>query len=99
MSNNRILEPGTERNEFNSPSWTKVDLRISQDLPGLRAEDRTQVFMVIDNLTNLINSDWGVLQQADFPNTLVRQGDGTLSSFSINAASVYEIRFGAKYEF
>jgi len=55
--------------------------------------------MVIDNLTNLINSDWGVLQQADFPNTRVRQSDGTLSPFSINAASVYEIRFGAKYDF
>jgi len=99
LSTNRLLEPGTERNEFTSPSWSKIDLRISQKLPGLRGEDRTQVFMVIDNLTNLINSDWGVLQQADFPNTRVRQSDGSLSPFSTNAASVYEIRFGAKYDF
>ena len=99
LSTNRLLAPGTERNEFTSPSWTKIDFRISQDLPGFRAQDRSQVFMVIDNLTNLINSEWGVLEQADFPNTRVQLGNGRLSDFSINAASTYEIRFGAKYDF
>lgn len=94
LSNNRILQPGTERNEFTSPSWTKIDLRISQELPGLRAEDRSEIFMVIDNLTNLIDSDWGVLERVPFPNTLI---DG--QPLSINAASTYEIRFGARYDF
>lgn len=89
-----ILLPGTTRNEFTSPTWTKVDLRISQELPGFRADDRTEVFMVIDNLTNLINSDWGILERPVFPGTLhVNQ------ALSINQASAYEIRFGARYDF
>jgi len=92
---NSVLLPGTERNEFTSPSWTKVDLKITQDLPGLRENDRTQVFMVIDNLTNLINSDWGVLEQGGFPRTLVTGQPLDL----IEEASVYEIRFGANYTF
>ena len=89
-----VLQPGTERNEFRAPNWTKVDLRIGQELPGLRADDRTEIFMVIDNLTNLIDSDWGVLETAGFPGTLSEN-----ERFSINTASAYEIRFGARYEF
>lgn len=94
LSDNVILQPGTLRNEFTSPSWTKVDFRVSQELPGLRANDRSEIFMVIDNLTNLINSDWGVLEQAAFPGQVVPG-----QSFGINGASAYEIRFGARYDF
>ncbi|MEL6686144.1 MAG: TonB-dependent receptor [Pseudomonadota bacterium] len=96
---NSILLPGTERNQFTSPSWTKIDLRISQELPGLRADDRAEVFMVIDNLTNLINNEWGILEQVPFPGTRVRNAVGGDQPFSINAASTYEIRFGARYDF
>lgn len=99
LQDNRILLPGTERNEFTSPSWTKIDLRISQELPGLRANDRSEIFMVIDNLTNLLNEDWGVLEQVPFPNTRVRNAAGQDQPFSVNAASTYEIRFGARYDF
>jgi len=94
-SGDSVLIPGTERNEFTSPSWTKIDLKITQDLPGFRENDRTQVFMVIDNLTNLIDSDWGVLEQAGFPRTLTTGQPLDL----IEEASVYEIRFGANYTF
>ncbi|NNC38900.1 MAG: TonB-dependent receptor [Hyphomonadaceae bacterium] len=92
---NSILLPGTERNQFTGPSWTKVDLKISQDLPGLRSEDRAQVFMVIDNLTNLLNDEWGKLENPGFPRTLV---PGQPFQTSIDA-SAYEIRFGASYDF
>jgi hypothetical protein len=51
--------------------------------------------MVIDNLTNLIDSDWGVLEQAGFPRTLTTGQPLDL----IEEASVYEIRFGANYTF
>lgn len=94
-----VIVPGTERNGFTNPSWTKLDLRISQELPGVRSQDRAEVFMVIDNLTNLINSDWGILQQTPFPNTRVRNSAGQDQPFAINAASTYEIRFGARYDF
>ncbi|MGB0906373.1 MAG: TonB-dependent receptor [Maricaulaceae bacterium] len=90
-----ILAPGTERNEFTGPSWTKVDLKITQELPGFRADDRASVFMVIDNLTNLLNDGWGVLDEPSFPRTL-REGQPFSRNFN---ASAYEIRFGAKYQF
>jgi len=93
-SGDSVVVPGTVRNEFTAPNWTKVDFRVSQELPGLRSGDRTQVFIVIDNLTNLIDSSWGILEQADFPGT-VTPGQ----PFAINAASTYEIRFGARYDF
>lgn len=93
-NNDAILIPGTTRNQFTSPNWTKVDLRISQELPGFRADDRTEVFMVIDNLTNLINSNWGVLERPVFPGTMTSN-----QPLAINAASAYEIRFGARYDF
>lgn len=94
LDSDGILQAGTARNEFTGPSWTKMDLKISQDLPGLRSDDRAQVFMVIDNLTNLIDSDWGVLEVPGFPGTLTAN-----EGFSTNAASLYEIRFGMSYDF
>lgn len=90
-----VLLPGEVRNGRTGPSWTKIDLKISQDLPGFRANDRAQIFMVIDNLTNLINDDWGTLRNPSFPRTL-----STDQRFSTGFdASAYEIRFGANYDF
>lgn len=95
LEGNNVLVPGTERNEFTGPSWTKVDLKLTQELPGLRADDRATVFMVIDNLTNMINSDWGQLDQPSFPRgLLVGQPFSTSTD-----ASAYEVRFGATYDF
>ena len=94
-----ILFPGTERNEFTSPSWTKIDLKVTQELPGLRPNDRSEIFMIIDNFTNFLNSDWGVLEQAGFPRTLTVD-NGVQQGFETRVdPSTYEIRFGAKYKF
>ncbi len=90
-----LVLPGTERNQFTGPWWTKADLRISQDLPGFRENDRAQIFMVIDNFTNFLDSDWGVLRQPSFPYTLQTGQPFEL----VRDASVYEIRFGASYDF
>jgi len=90
-----VLLPGEVRNGRTGPSWTKVDIKISQDLPGFRENDRAQVFMVIDNLTNLINDGWGVLDNPGFPRALTV---GQPFQRSVDA-SAYEIRFGANYDF
>lgn len=90
-----ILLPGEERNGRTGPSWTKIDLKISQDLPGFRDEDRAQVFMVIDNFTNLLNDEWGVLRNPSFPRALTA-GQPFSTSFD---ASAYQIRFGMSYDF
>jgi hypothetical protein len=95
LGNNSVLLPGEERNGRTGPGWTKIDLKISQDLPGFRADDRSQVFVVIDNLTNMINDEWGVLENPSFPRTLV-PGQPYSTSFD---ASAYEVRFGFNYDF
>ena len=90
-----VLRPGVARNAEEGPSWFKIDLRAEIGIPIMSDSDRLGVFMVIDNLTNLINDDWGVLEQHAFPFS-VEPG----TEFArIGDASRYEIRFGLRYEF
>ena len=95
INREKVLEPGDERNGEDGSWWRKIDLRVNLDLPGFREDDKASVFLVIDNLTNLINDDWGVLYQHNFPRTVVK---GTEEA-RLGDASRYEIRFGAQYQF
>ena len=89
-----VLAPGNRRNEKDGSWWSKVDVRVEQEFdvgPG-----KASAFLVIDNLTNLLNDEWGVLRQVDFPGN-VRAGQR--AEARIGDASRYEIRFGVKYAF
>ena len=55
------------RNEFYSAWWTKFDVRINQELPGFVAAHRANAYLVIENVGNLLNDDWGVLYERSFP--------------------------------
>ncbi len=90
-----VLEPGETRNFVNGSWWRKIDFRAEMGFPGIAENHRASVFLVIDNLTNLLNDDWGVLYQHNFPRTVTK---GTPES-RIGDASRYEIRFGVKYDF
>jgi outer membrane receptor for ferrienterochelin and colicin len=90
-----VLEPGVERNGERGSTWTKIDFRFDVGIPILSDADRLAFFMVIDNLTNLLNDDWGILKQHAFPRTVA---EGTAEP-RIGDASRYEIRFGVKYDF
>ena len=57
------------RNGFKSDWWGKVDLRFEQQLPGLRDGDKLRLIVDIDNVTNLINDDWGVYREFVFGNS------------------------------
>lgn len=59
-----------DRNANYSDWWTKFDLRITQELPGFVQGHKAKAFFVIDNLTNLLNDDWGVMYEAGFPQTV-----------------------------
>jgi len=91
-----VLEPGEARNAQGGAWWRKVDFRVNMGMPGFRDNDNASVFLVIDNLTNLLNDDWGVLRQANFPFNVVK---GTEAQPRIGDASRYEIRFGVRYGF
>ncbi len=90
-----VLLPGATRNSEEGSWWRKLDMRVNVDFPGFGEGHSASAFMVIDNLTNLLNDEWGVLNQHNFPRTVV---EGTEES-RIGDASRYEIRFGFKYAF
>lgn len=91
-----VLRPGAERNGEEGSWWAKVDLRLEQEFPGIRPQDRSSAFIVVDNFTNLLNDEWGILREADFPLTV---GEGDQAEARIGDASRYEIRLGVRYEF
>ncbi len=55
------------RNAFNSSWWTTFDLRIEQELPGFKQGHKFAAYAVFKNLCNLINDNWCVLKETDFP--------------------------------
>ena len=89
-----VLAPGDSRNEEDGSWWGKVDLRIEQEF-GIGI-GTASAFLIIDNLTNLLNDEWGVLRKVNFPNNVVR---GDREEPRVGDASRYEIRFGVKYAF
>ncbi|TNE36434.1 MAG: TonB-dependent receptor [Alphaproteobacteria bacterium] len=54
------------RNEFESPDYTRFDLKFSQELPGIRPQDRTIFIVNIENIGNMLNDEWGHFEQDNF---------------------------------
>ncbi len=55
------------RNSANSSWWNKFDVRVSQEIPGFSRDHYANVYFTIENFGNLLNDDWGVLYERDFP--------------------------------
>jgi hypothetical protein len=55
------------RNAFQSPWYTVANLRLAQEIPTGIPKTRAILTLDIENLTNLINSDWGRFEQVAFP--------------------------------
>jgi hypothetical protein len=99
------------RNNQNADWWTKVDLKISQQLPGFTDGHKASAFLVIKNLTNLLNDSWGDFRQGSFvgdsvvETSLNDSGQYVYESFNTAEQSVertpslWEIRVGVKYTF
>ena len=101
------------RNRQNADWFTKVNFKMTQELPGFMPGHKGEVFFVIDNLTNMLNDDWGVLKKGSFVgNSMVTvdlddQGRYVYSDFNPNngktatqsSASVWEMRVGVRYTF
>lgn len=58
------------RNGFNSKWFTRLDLHLAQELPTFVGHSRFTVFADIENLTNLINKNWGQIREYAFPYTV-----------------------------
>ncbi len=56
------------RNAFKSPDVNTIDLHIEQELPAFfPGGARISAYAVVENFGNLLNDEWGVLQQLGFP--------------------------------
>jgi outer membrane receptor for ferrienterochelin and colicin len=103
-----------DRNACNDGWWTKFDLRISQDLPGFQEGHSSQAYFILENVGNFLNDEWGVLRQQGFPgsvdtvdvsidtanNQLIYSNARELREGSVAVdPSLWEIRFGFKYDF
>ncbi|MBF7071971.1 TonB-dependent receptor [Glaciecola sp. MH2013] len=102
-----------DRNSQRSAWWTRIDLRVSQEVPGFMEGHKGEVYFAIRNLGNLINDDWGVLRQVPFEYnsavidaTINDDGTYTYTNFDgvrdqgiFNDPSTYSIRVGVKYTF
>ena len=119
--NNFIEEAGLEgsrgtildRNSENSDWWSRVDLRVSQELPGFMDGHRGEVYFAIRNLGNLLNDDWGVLRQVAFEYNqpvidakINDDGTYTYTNFDgvrdqsvFSGSSAWSMRVGFKYKF
>jgi hypothetical protein len=47
------------KNAFNSPWFTKIDLRFAQDLPNPLTGNRARLMIDVENFGNLLNRNWG----------------------------------------
>ena len=100
-----------ERNSETADWWFKADLRVSQELPGFYEGHTASAFFVIENLTNLINDQWGDFRQGSFGGDEVIAADFNdagqyeYSAFSrpeqsvSRGPSLWEIRVGVNYRF
>lgn len=56
-----------ERNSARSPWTNQIDVHVSQKIPFGFEDMNAEVFFDILNVGNLINKDWGQMQEAVFP--------------------------------
>ncbi|MBO1254547.1 TonB-dependent receptor [Alteromonas sp. 5E99-2] len=108
-SRGTILSRNSQRSSWNG----RIDMRISQEFPGIKESHRGEFFIVVRNLANLLNDDWGNFSQVNFEfnNPVVDaelQSDGTYLFTNFDGdqgesldvgASVWSARIGVKYTF
>jgi hypothetical protein len=100
-----------DRNSSSADWWVKFDIRVEQELPSFFEGHKASAFLVIENVGNLLNDDWGVFRQGTFvgddvitasindQNQYVYEAYNA-SEQSINrGASLWEVRVGVKYKF
>ena len=47
-----------------------MDFKVTQILPGFRAEDELVITLGVQNILNLLNDDWGTIRGRDYTGTV-----------------------------
>lgn len=110
---NRYAGSIAPRNSIDGPWWHKLDLKITQELPSFIEGHKFSAYLMIENLGNLIDDDYGVFYQQPFPGDLelvdftlpVGGTQYTYTNFNPPGTaregdpSLWEVRFGINYRF
>lgn len=99
-----------DRNELEGKWWTKFDVRVEQEFKGFMDGHKGSAYLVIENVGNMLNDDWGVLKEGNFLQGAVTASikDGVYSydefnnpssSSRVTDPSLWEVRIGVKYDF
>lgn len=100
-----------DRNSSSADWWVKFDVRVEQELPAFYEGHKASAFLVVQNLGNLLNDDWGVFRQGSFVGddvisaTINDQNQYVYSDYNASeqginrGASLWEVRMGVKYKF
>lgn len=59
------------RNSGTQPWVTTMDVSIKQEIPGFAEGHSGEVYFMVDNFANLLNSDWGVEKRLGFSDQAV----------------------------
>ena len=103
-----------DRNAFESDWWTKFDLKFEQEFPGVFGGHEFAGFLIIENVGNLLNDDWGIFREASFPRTvgavsasysddnsqyIFEEFSDPEAQSRVGSASLWSIRVGFRYDF
>ena len=65
------LSPGIAAKGTTEAPWnTQMDFKITQILPGFRAEDEFVITFGVQNILNLLNDDWGTIRGRGYTGTV-----------------------------
>jgi hypothetical protein len=99
------------RNSQDGEWWVTFDLKVEQEFGGFAEGHKGSAFFVIKNVGNLLNDDWGTLNKGNSMQNAVTasindNGQYVFEKFNNPSGtdfeikpSLYEIRFGVKYNF
>ncbi|MDF3124387.1 TonB-dependent receptor [Rheinheimera sp. 1928-s] len=101
------------RNGSNSDWWTRVDLKVTQEIPAFSEEHQGLLYFSIMNVGNLLNDEWGSrrqigfhYQQAVVAATMNDDGQYVYETFRaprdqsvLDSSSVWSMVLGLEYKF
>lgn len=107
------LGPGLQPRNGQHAKWSsRVDFRLSQEFPAFIGDSKGRIYMNVYNLGNLLNDEWGRVNDAQFfsvqvvENSINSNGQFVFEEFNdrsildvLENRSLYEIRFGIEIDF
>ena len=58
------------RNGARGKHVNQIDVRLSQELPGFFGDNKSEIWLDVLNFGNLLNEDWGKIDEVAFPGSL-----------------------------